>query len=531
MKIKITPTLIALTALTLVSFASARLASPNPHLATLDGPLLYTLLTFLHLAISSLIGRGTNLRRSLGQAESLAGDSKSTDNQSKPLRPSKFPLPDRIVTITTITVTLALLANLAYTTLYKPQPFLPWGTSIAIALKTVQSSSTHAILGFGPNNFTEAFTALKPLSFNQSPLWYLRFAASRNQPLHILTTTGLLGLLIYLAIIILGIFPLRKFSSPILHTTYYILLATSVALQFLLPPSAITFALFVVLVSLTSPTSLITLTLPRWSPTLILVPALIIAIFWFDQVYSPNKTFNQSIAAIKNNQGTEAYNLQIKAIHKNRYHDGYRSVYATTNLALASAFSTKKDLTGGDREKIATLIQQAIREAKIATTLNPYKTSNWEALANIYHNLIGTVENAHTWAIASYEKAHTTDPQNPTHLLSIGSIYLGQKEYDQALNYYDQAVLLKPNWANAHYHRALALKAKGNTQAAAQAMQTVLKYLPETSPDYPKAQDELTHINEPFESSPSSDLQTPAPTPTPNPAGKITLPPDLTPTN
>src|SRR3989338_1119769 len=216
MKITITPTLIALTALTAVSFASARLASPNPHLATLDGPLLYASLTLVYFVVSNL---------NLAKFKNIAA----------------------------ILIAIGLLTNLVYTIIQKP-PLLPWGTSTAIALKTVKSSSTHMLLGYGHNNFVEAFTALKPLSFNQSPLWHLRFAASRNQPLHILTTLGLLGFLSYLGILLTAIVSIFKPKQRIINYPLSIInsiaLLSAIAMQLLLPPSPITFSLFIILISL-----------------------------------------------------------------------------------------------------------------------------------------------------------------------------------------------------------------------------------------------------------------------------------------
>jgi tetratricopeptide (TPR) repeat protein len=115
----------------------------------------------------------------------------------------------------------------------------------------------------------------------------------------------------------------------------------------------------------------------------------------------------------------------------------------------------------------------------------------WGSLASIYQNLIGIAADAPSWAIAAYQKAITLDPVNPVLRLDLGGVYVGIKDYDNALQQFMTAVALKPNYANGYYNLANVFKLKGNTKEAKAALQNVLDLLPNTSSEYQKVMEEL----------------------------------------
>lgn len=487
MTIKITPTFLALLALTIVSLISARLASSNPALSTLNTPLLYAALTLLYFFSYHL-----------------------TQKIKPPIRTSL-----------TILAVVALLVNLGYTIyrLYRvPTGTLPLQTAIAVAKPT--------LLGVGPGNFVDAFTQHKPPSFNISPVWNQRFYLSRNEPLQILTTLGILGLLAYLALLISVVISI--FTHP-----RSILLLVVIILQFILPPSHINFSLFIFLLSLIPSTSLVSFTLPPLALTVILVPAFFAGIIWFNQIYLAESYFKQALQAVEDNRGTDSYNLHIKAIRKNRHEPRYRTSYAAINLSLAIAFSQKKEISGGDREKIVTLVQQAIREAKVAVNLNPHRTQSWETLASIYRQLIGVAEGADKWAISSLTQAISTDPHNPALYLQLGGLHYSLKNYPDAAKFFSQAMVLKPNWPNAHYNLAAAYKQQGQLNQAIQSLNDTLDLLDPASADYTKATTELQVLTDKIAASEtatsSGELSLPTPIPTPPPNFQVPLSPDLAP--
>jgi predicted Zn-dependent protease len=190
----------------------------------------------------------------------------------------------------------------------------------------------------------------------------------------------------------------------------------------------------------------------------------------------------------------------MTAISQNQYIGRFHIIYSQTNLALALslvAAINKPDNTSSDEQKtkdrqlVAQLISQSIREAKLATSLNANNVLAWENLARIYNQLIGTAQGADTWTITSYKKAIELDPKNPILRLELGSIAMKQKAYDEAIAQFKQAVMLKKNYANAYYNLANAYKVNGNTAEAIEALQQTQRYTMNGSTDYEKVSQEI----------------------------------------
>jgi tetratricopeptide (TPR) repeat protein len=222
----------------------------------------------------------------------------------------------------------------------------------------------------------------------------------------------------------------------------------------------------------------------------------------------------------------------------NPYRDNYRVVYSQTNLLLANSIAGKKDLTESDRSTVTQLIQQGIREAKNAVALNSTKVTNVENLATIYRNLLNLAQGADSWTIASYRQAIILDPVNPNLRVALGGVLYSLKNYDEAINFFRQAIDLKPNLANAHYNLAAAYREKGDFQNAYNSMQQVIQLVDKTSADYTKSSEELEQLRQklgaaanatPTTNTQPATLTTPAPLPSPIVSPKIKLPESFSP--
>ena len=131
----------------------------------------------------------------------------------------------------------------------------------------------------------------------------------------------------------------------------------------------------------------------------------------------------------------------------------------------------KPELSEADRQTISQAIQAAIEEAKATVTLNPQKAVNWENLASIYRNIINVAQGADSWTVSAYQRAIILDPQNPTYRVSLGGVMFTFKNYDEAVKLFEQAIAIKPDWANSYYNLAWSSYQKADYQRAAAAMQ------------------------------------------------------------
>lgn len=394
------------------------------------------------------------------------------------------------------------LVNAGYTLFNVIKPvFLPVFTGWSIAIDTLKN---FPLFGVGAQNFSLAFYQYRPLAYNTTGVWNIAFDTSSNFFFNIWTTIGTIGLatLLFLAYKIVSQFKLLK--NPFeTESNLLVILFIFLGLFCFLPVNfLILFVFFVFL-------SLLALFLPQneYNETSKILPwtfmliALVLSGSVFYLIYrslGAEMEFKKSLDAYLKNDGAATYNAQVKAIGLNPYRPTYRLAYAQTNLALAQSLSTNPPaggLTDQDRQNISTLIQQSIQEAKSAITLDPLNARYWENLAAIYRNLINFAQGADQWTIAAYQQTIALDPVNPFTRITLGGVYYAQKNWDQAIASFQEAVYLKNDNANAHYNLAAALREKGDFTKAAAEMQTVLTLVDPGSEDWAKANKELEAIN------------------------------------
>ena len=213
-------------------------------------------------------------------------------------------------------------------------------------------------------------------------------------------------------------------------------------------------------------------------------------------------------------------------------------------------------------QTIYQLVQQSINSGRNATNISPANSLNWQNLSSIYRALIGFGQNADSFAILTSQQAATLDPSNPTQYINIGGIYYQLGLWDRAIEQFQIAINLKPDYANAFYNLGHALEEKGDFATALVQYQTVRSLVakdkasleiidadikaiedkigqasgpqPETQPaenqpplevNQPQAQ--LPEQKPPVEI--PAPIDTPTPTPTPTPTGAVSPSPTITP--
>jgi Tfp pilus assembly protein PilF len=415
----------------------------------------------------------------------------------------------------------------------------------------------HALFGVGAENFISAFTLGKPVSYNATALWNTRFSSGGNTFFHISTVFGLVGLgamLIFLKNI-LSSWPTND------HKIVKISLVIALIILFITPPNIILFTLITVilLMQIRTMDRVYTWQIPphiKWIGFGIAgVITVLFGIISYNlyNYYAGEVVFQQSLNAAAKNDGAKTYQYQIKTIALSPNIANYRIYYSQTNLAIANSIATnatkanQKDtntqISDTDRNTISQLVQQAIREAKNATTLDPTNVYTWENLARIYQNISGIVDGADTWAIAAYQQAITLDPTNPVLRMNIAAVYLNQKDYDAALQQLNIATNLKADIAAVYYNIAYIFGQQNKTLNQALALKQTIALLPVGSDDAKKVTQELADarakltpeeikILDQQASNGNTDqtqLQTAIPTNNPQITPKIQLPADASP--
>jgi tetratricopeptide (TPR) repeat protein len=420
---------------------------------------------------------------------------------------------------------------------------LPFKAGWQVAVGAFGSSP---LLGVGPENFLSAMAQYRPIYLNNLDNWNIRFTASSNEFFQVFSTLGLLGLFTFLLMILRALqSSLHRSPASLRYPLYAIFLA-----QFLLPANLILlfleylFLAFLV-VDLKNAGSedihetQVRLAFLERNPLIILIPTVVLTLGFYYLVaraWMGDYYLRQSLLAAAENRGKDTYDFQIKAINLNPYVDQYRLTYSQTNFALANSLASRTDISDQDRQNITQLVQQAIREAKVAIALNRNKVTNWENLANLYRNLINFAQGADQWAIASYIQAIRLDPTNPILRINLGGLYFSLGNYDEAIRQFQISTELKPDYANAYYNLSAAYREKGEFLRAFDYMNIVTNMVDVNSGDYQRAQRELDELRkklpeavEPTEVKEAETLQEPESLPTPILTPPLELPEEAQP--
>lgn len=393
-------------------------------------------------------------------------------------------------------------------------------------------------LGSGPASYLFNFTQYKPAEYNSARFWNIRFDTPHNEYLLFLGTLGGLGLMalvFFTALIInfawrgmfhhennlatgLSIAALASIVLMAMHVTtpvmimgMLLILAMLMAVYKHVTGKVDEFSIGIKASKVRDQNmyDLNSLVVADILPIILIIPILIFVAWVGFQTYKAVLAdyYHRMALNSASTRALDTYNFLVKAENLNPYVDLYRVDLAQTNFALANGIAAAKgpneasaggSLTDEDKKNIQTLLSQAIAEARNGVALSPRNAANWEVLASIYRQISGVAQNALAFSLDSYGRAILLDPLNPLLRLNVGGVYYSVKNYDLAIRFFDDAVKLKPDYANAYYNLAIALRDKGNTREAQLVAERVVTLLQKDTenPDYKVAAEFLAGLKE-----------------------------------
>lgn len=409
---------------------------------------------------------------------------------------------------------------------------------------TIDTLKNNPIFGAGPANYLSAFNLFKPLSYNQTTLWGVRFTTASNYYFTVITETGFLGLLA-LIVLLVAVYKMFK-ASPKDNIEKYSLLAFLVILLFL-PAAPALIAILLIMFGLFSHSEAKSLELdvsgneksfaasriPAIIVGLPLVAGVIAVLIFGSRAVNAEATFKKSLDALNKNDAKSTFDLMQEAVNQNPQVDRYHASLAQVDMALAQSIASKKDITDDDRTTITQLVQQAINEGKSTVILNQGRSGNWEVLAQIYRAIMPFATGADQFTVQTYSQAIALDPTNPNLRIALGGVYYALGRYDDAIGAFKLAVTAKPDLANAHYNLAVAYREKKDYDNAISEMNNVLSLVDPSSQDYTLAKQTLDDLekNKPATQATTGgeNLQAPQPVQETNVKPPIELPQEATP--
>jgi tetratricopeptide (TPR) repeat protein len=410
--------------------------------------------------------------------------------------------------------------------------FPSWRTSWAVVVESLKESP---VLGVGPGNYLSAFNLFRPLSYNQTDLWQVRFTSANNYYFTLITEVGLLGAVAFVMILI-GLY--KKISFAYKNKAWEeISIAILILSLAFIPISPVLIFLLMALLAIFSSSEEKSFNIASNKvPVAIVASPIFLAIavlaFFGTKAVKAEAVYQKSLEALVANDAQKTYDYMVRAEKLNPYVDRYRASLAQIEMALANSIASKKELTDADRTTITQLLQQAISEGKATVSLNTGRSGNWEVLAQIYRSIMSFADGANDYAISTYTQAVALDPINPNLRISLGGVYYSLGDYDNAISAFQLATVAKSDLANAHYNLAAAYAGDKNYDKAINSMNIVISLVDPNSEDYKTAQTVLEQMKKQKPAtteSVSESLTTPQPIEETKIEPPITLPEEATP--
>jgi tetratricopeptide (TPR) repeat protein len=361
----------------------------------------------------------------------------------------------------------------------------------------VEALKVNPLWGVGPGNYLTAFNRFRPVTYNSTDLWQVRFTTASNYYLTALAELGFAGVLAF-AVLLIAVYKVvsKKFDIKFLPIlTLLILLAV-------FPVAPVIITLLFVLLAVVSEsenknTNLLAESSAKSAVILVCLPIVVgLGFFYFIgfKWVRAEITYTESLNALAKNDAKGTYDKMALAINQNPQVDRYHASLAQVNMALAQSLAAKKEVTDADKNTITQLVQEAINEGKATVTLNAGRSGNWEVLGQIYRSIMPFATGADQFAIQTYSQAILLDPINPNLRIALGGVYYALGRYDDAIDAFKLAILAKSDLANAHYNLSVAYSAKKDYDNAITEMNNVLSLVAKDSQDYTLAQNALTDL-------------------------------------
>ncbi|MFA5133784.1 MAG: tetratricopeptide repeat protein [Patescibacteria group bacterium] len=363
------------------------------------------------------------------------------------------------------------------------------GISWKISASALSEDLRRFLFGSGPATFVYDFSAYRPEIFNSNFAWSLRFSKPYSSALDVLATTGLLGVIAWVALFLVAVGMLfvmwfirsvktkkksfEKISDLMhlsdergdieSHTLFAGLLTgwlTVFISMFLITFTTVHWVLFFGLLALAflvgsdfakkegNNFELSLKTMPQYtlvsSFIYILVFAFITVLLIFLGRFYAGEVYKAQAAKYSTvGNHTKAASAMFKSVGLNPSYSKYYLDLASSYIGMATVESQKNN---PDKQSIANLVASAVNQAREATRLAPNDAAAWDFLSSMYATARPLSSNANSFVISALEKAISLEKTNPRLYLELGKAKVMQKDFKGGRDALEKAIALKSNY-------------------------------------------------------------------------------------
>jgi len=355
---------------------------------------------------------------------------------------------------------------------------LDYSNSWQVALKVL---AERPVLGSGSGTFAYDFSLYRPLVFNYSAWWQIRFDKSAAYFLELLATGGALTMLSYLLLLSLFVYlnvvlskkHFKRLPPDDPRLVYWPTWLAVVMAQLLYRDITVTLFLFWLVSALTMafwreinpaifPERKLVLSGEAVKPRLIVLILFVGLAGWLVLAGYELKFWLADVVYARAD-GRENY--LVKAVELDPYRYNYLVSLAKNYLGQAQSQALSGDSNKNLRQ-LQSLVDDSVKQASTALALDPRAVVTQETLGMIYRDIRLLSQGSETWAIKYFAQALALEPTNPVLATELAKAYFNDNQFDQAESYFNRALELKSDYYDAKLGLAKVLLNKGQDSQA-----------------------------------------------------------------
>lgn len=355
----------------------------------------------------------------------------------------------------------------------------------------------HPIFGIGPNRFGEAWSMYKPAAINSTQFWDTSFDSGSGLLPTLTATTGILGILAWLAFFVLFLIVGTKsvFSSIKNRANWEMMAFFVLSLYLFISSFFYSTGIVIFLLALAFTGVFIGLVGSNQGEgmeisflndhrksffsilILILVAVSSIGIaFKYVEQFTSVSYFDKTLSAPTEPLAENYINKALSLYSNDLYLRTYSQVYLVKLNSIANKGSSLSD---ADKADLQASFDQAVKSAQMAVAYDPGNYVNFQLLGQVYQ-AVGAlgVKDAYSNAVLAYQSASNLNPLNPGLKLAMaGASFIGGK-VDDAKTYANAALSLKGDYVDALVSLSQIAKSQGDNAGALSYANAALSITP-----------------------------------------------------
>lgn len=359
-------------------------------------------------------------------------------------------------------------------------------------------------LGTGVETFAYSYYWTRPVQHNQLSEWDFLYNKAHNEYLNFLATTGLVGTLTYLSLIVFTLFILIKTSLknqdkplPTALLLGYISILITNFFGFSVVPVALFFYLYPALLLSLYPQFNKHLSFsPKFVKKdsllkqLLITVIMLLTLFWSitiirhwlaDLKYNKGRSFSSAgyiASAIPLlEDSTDLYSNE--PTFRSELSKSYSQAALSIHQQLASLpASQAAQLEASAQNQINQYTTQAVDNINITLDQNPHHLNFYKAKAQVFITLAQINPDYYQQAIQTLIRAHQKAPTDPKLVYNLGLLYQNTQKTQEALTSYQKALELKPDYTPARTAYIKLLDLLNQDQKAKQQLDILLESFP-----------------------------------------------------